>query len=29
MNSLSSNPAARGLLGADPVSDFDAGPPRI
>src|SRR5437588_13008075 len=22
-------PAARGLLGADPVSDFDAGPPRI
>src|SRR5262249_56914409 len=21
--------AARGLLGADPVSDFDAGPPRI
>jgi methylenetetrahydrofolate reductase (NADPH) len=22
-------PAARGLLGADPVSDFDAGPPRV
>src|SRR5206468_11729605 len=22
-------PAARGLLGADPISDFDAGPPRI
>ena len=21
--------SARGLLGADPVSDFDAGPPRI
>src|SRR5437868_12788024 len=25
----SPGPAARGLLGADPVSDFDAGPPRI
>jgi methylenetetrahydrofolate reductase (NADPH) len=24
-----SGPAPRGLLGADPVSDFDAGPPRI
>src|SRR5690348_6833628 len=24
-----SGAAARGLLGADPVSDFDAGPPRI
>ena len=24
-----SRPAARGLLGADPVSDFDAGPPRV
>src|SRR5437667_7093140 len=23
------NPPARGLLGADPVSDFDAGPPRV
>src|SRR5947199_2679022 len=22
-------PAARGLLGSDPISDFDAGPPRI
>ncbi len=32
MNRLSasaSRPAARGLLGADPVSDFDAGPPRV
>ena len=32
MNDLSPNapgPAARGLLGADPVSDFDAGPPRV
>src|SRR6184192_3299265 len=28
MNTLPPN-AARGLLGADPVSDFDAGPPRI
>ena len=27
MNSL--NPTSRGLLAADPVSDFDAGPPRI
>src|SRR5438445_8297959 len=25
----SPGPAARGLLGADPISDFDAGPPRI
>src|SRR6202795_2737011 len=32
MNTLPPNPpgpAARGLLGADPVSDFDAGPPRV
>ena len=32
MNRLPPNapgPAARGLLGADPVSDFDAGPPRV
>ena len=29
MNNLAGNAAARGLLGADPVSDFDAGPPRI
>ena len=32
MNHLPRNapgPAARGLLGADPVSDFDAGPPRV
>jgi methylenetetrahydrofolate reductase (NADPH) len=32
MNSLAANspgPVAQGLLGADPVSDFDAGPPRI
>jgi methylenetetrahydrofolate reductase (NADPH) len=29
MNSPSASAAARGLLAADPVSDFDAGPPRI
>jgi methylenetetrahydrofolate reductase (NADPH) len=32
MNTVPPNPpgpAARGLLGADPISDFDAGPPRI
>ena len=29
MNASSAAATPRGLLGADPVSDFDAGPPRI
>ena len=29
MSSTVPRPPARGLLGADPVSDFDAGPPRV